>query len=76
MESAVKEKSANPVDLDALPDGSFISVPATAGVMQVSIPTVWRWCREGRLPPLTKLGPGTTRMNVGVLRRHLAKEVA
>ena len=78
MESTatVKQKSAKRVDLDALPGASFIPVPAIADVLGVSVPTVWRWVHDGRLPPLTKLGPGTTRMNVGVLRCHLAKAVA
>ncbi|MCZ7652124.1 MAG: AlpA family phage regulatory protein [Thermoanaerobaculia bacterium] len=32
-----------------------------ANSLAISRATVWRWVREGRLPPPVKIGPNTTR---------------
>jgi hypothetical protein len=37
------------VDLDTLPNSSALTVPQTAGVLNVAEVTVWRWLREGRI---------------------------
>ncbi|SEA76500.1 AlpA family transcriptional regulator [Variovorax sp. YR216] len=64
---------ARALDFDKLPDSAYIDVRAVAGIHDISVPTTWRWSANGLLPPPEKLGPGTTRWNVGALRRHRAK---
>jgi len=58
---------------DSLPDSSYVDVRAVADIHDISVPTAWRWSANGLLPKPEKLGPGTTRWNVGALRRHRAK---
>lgn len=57
---------------DAAPDAAHVAVPTVAEVCGVSVATVWRWAKDGRLPKPRRLSPGTTRWNVGELRRHFA----
>jgi hypothetical protein len=56
---------------DKLPDSAGARVPVVAALLSVSIPTVWRWSRDGLLPAPTKRG-GVTLWNVGALRQALA----
>ena len=39
----------------------FVDVNKVARRYDVSVPTVWRWAREGRIPMPVHLSPGTTR---------------
>lgn len=57
---------------DKLPDSAGARVPVVAALFSISIPTVWRWTRDQRLPAPTKRG-GVTLWNVGALRRVLAE---
>lgn len=57
---------------DSLPDTAIVRLPTVRGLYGVSGPTVWRWCKAGRLPPPIKLG-GVTGWRVGDLRRNLAQ---
>lgn len=59
-------------DFDGLPDSAQVSVQAVAGVLGRSVSSVWRDARAGTLPAPVKTGPGSTRWNVGAIRRHLA----
>lgn len=34
--------------------------PPHQGLLGVSLPTLWRWAREGHMPKPFKLGPNTT----------------
>ena len=56
---------------DKLPDSASARVPVVAALFSVSVPTIWRWCRDGKLPAPTKRG-GVTLWSVGQLRRALA----
>ena len=42
----------------------FASVKDVAERYRVSVVTVWRWAREGRIPPPVQLSPGCTRWNL------------
>lgn len=69
-------KEARPIHaalqhFDKLPDSAGARVPVVAALFGVSIPTVWRWSRDQRLPAPIKRG-GVTLWNVGALRRALA----
>jgi len=57
---------------DKLPDSAGARVPVVAALFSVSIPTVWRWTRDRRLPAPTKRG-GVTLWNVGALRRCMSE---
>jgi predicted DNA-binding transcriptional regulator AlpA len=57
---------------DSLPDSSHVNIRVVASLNGISDPTVWRWVKSGRLPKPTKLGPNTTRWNVGSLRRAMS----
>lgn len=37
---------------------------------QISRPSVWRWARDGLLPPPERLGPNTQRWRVATLEAH------
>lgn len=62
-----------PVSFDDLPDAAHVRLPTVAMLYATSQPNVWRWVKEGLIPPPRKLGPQTTVWNVGELRRALAK---
>ncbi|MCY1530326.1 hypothetical protein D9M68_655080 [compost metagenome] len=71
-------QSTTTPDFDKLPDAAYVDVRAVANIHNISVSTAWRWSTEGLLPRPEKLGPATTRWNVGALRRHragLAREV-
>ena len=58
----------------AIPDtpssDTFESASRLANRLDVSPATIWRWAKQGRIPPGRKFGPNTTRFNV---RETLAK---
>lgn len=56
---------------DKLPDSASARVPVVAALFSISVPTVWRWARDGILPAPTKRG-GVTLWNVGELRHAMA----
>ena len=57
---------------DQLPDSATARVPVVAALFSISVPTVWRWARDGVLPAPIKRG-GVTCWNVGQIRRVLAE---
>ena len=57
---------------DKLPDSAGARVPVVAALFGVSIPTAWRWSRDGKLPAPTKRG-GVTLWNIGSLRKCMAE---
>jgi hypothetical protein len=59
-------------EFESLPDTAGVPVGVPAIILGVSVGTVWRWVRDGRLDPPDKIGPNTTRFNVGKLRRNIA----
>ena len=54
-------------DFDQLPDAAFVSLATLARIESTSLSTQWRRVAKGELP-VTKLGPRTTRVNVGKYR--------
>jgi prophage regulatory protein len=65
-----------PENLDKLPDSAMVSDTELSGLLGVSKNTAWRWSKAGRLPSPVKIGPNTTRWNLGEVRAALAKMVA
>ena len=57
---------------DKLPNSASARVRDVAALFSISIPTAWRWARDGRLPAPTRRG-GVTLFNVGDLRRVMAE---
>lgn len=45
----------------------FLTARQVAERESVSVPTVWRWAREGNFPQPVKLGPGCTRWRLADL---------
>ncbi len=67
---------ANPLllgvaEFDRLPESALVDIRVVAQLFNVSVPTGWRWSREGRLPKPLKLTTGSTRWRVGDLRKVL-----
>ena len=60
-------------DFDTQPNSANVPAPFVAKLYGVSLATVWRWAREGRIPKPHKFGPMTTRWNVGELRASLTE---
>jgi len=56
---------------DQLPDAAHVDVRTVAGLFGISVPTVWRHARSGKLPAPRKIG-AATRWNVAELRATLA----
>lgn len=54
-------------DFDNLPDQAFVSLGTLARIESTSLSTQWRRVAKGELPVI-KLGPKTTRVNVGKYR--------
>ncbi|MBG6082718.1 helix-turn-helix transcriptional regulator [Rubrivivax gelatinosus] len=55
-------------DFDTLPDSARVRLPVVVALCGVSVPTVWRMAKDGRLPPPVKCG-GITSWRVGDLRK-------
>jgi predicted DNA-binding transcriptional regulator AlpA len=56
---------------DQLPDSAHVDVRTVAGLFGISVPTVWRHTRSGKLPTPRKIG-ASTRWNVAELRGILS----
>jgi predicted DNA-binding transcriptional regulator AlpA len=50
----------------------LLAVAEVARVLGISIPTVWRWSSEGRIPPPLKLGKNVTRWDGAELAARIA----
>ena len=54
----------------------FISDKQVAGRYEVSRATIWRWVKEGHVPPPVKFTPGCTRWRLSDLQTwEASKEV-
>ena len=60
-------------DWGSLADDQLVTIRAACAIAQVSVPTGWRYIRNGVWPKAIKLTPGATRLRVGDLRLVLAK---
>jgi prophage regulatory protein len=67
---ATAESAAN---FDDLPSSAFVSIRTVAAITIASNSTIWRRVKDGTLPKPHKLGPNTTRWNVGELREYLSR---
>lgn len=61
-------------NFDALPDSANVRLPVVVALFATSVPTVWRWSKNGTLPPARKLSERVTAWNVGELRKALRGE--
>ena len=43
------------------------------GIIPVSSPTLWRWCKAGRFPKPVKLGPRITAWDVAAVRAWMER---
>jgi predicted DNA-binding transcriptional regulator AlpA len=59
--------------ITAMPPEGYVDTRTVCHVFATSKSTLWRWISEHRFPAPEKLGPGSTRWNVSVLREHMAK---
>ena len=64
--SQVQERAL--ASFDELPNAAHVDVRVVAALKGISVPSVWRWSREGKLPQPVRMTAGTTRWNVGALR--------
>lgn len=71
MSGKTHPRRRSPLSLDDLPDSAFVRVTKAASLLDISVPTVWRWAREGRIPKPQKVGPNVTGWRLGELRAHL-----
>jgi len=55
-------------NFDSLPNSAHVRLPVVAALLGVSMPTIWRWVKIGRIPSPVKLGANTTAWRVGELR--------
>ena len=55
----------------ALPNEAYVAQPTVVGLTATSPATVWRMCRDGRLPQPVKITARAARWNVGELRKAL-----
>ena len=67
-----KRKKPKDLSLDSRDNSAMVDVDVVAAVLGRSKTSIWRDAREGRIPRPVKTGPGSTRWNVGAIRRHLA----
>ena len=65
-------QSAALAGFDELPESAFVDVHVYAAVKGCSPSQVWRNVRDGKAARPRKLGPQTTRFQVGEIRRELA----
>ncbi len=59
-------------DFDTLADSAHITAREVARFLGISVPTVWRWTQEGKLPEPTRFSSRCTRWPVGKIRQTLA----
>lgn len=58
------------MNFDDLPNSALVRLPTVQALFSISAPTVWRWSKNGELPPPVKVG-GVTCWRVGDLRVKL-----
>ena len=65
VEAAVPAGRNDTASETAVPDRStappYLTVQEVAYRLRISVPTVWRWAREGKFPKPVLIGPRTTR---------------
>lgn len=54
------------------PTPQYARARRVAAMLDVSVATVWRWTKAGRLPAPHHLGPAVTAWNLAEVARHLA----
>jgi len=59
-----------------MPDSALVDVETVAVVTGQSQNSVWRKSKAGTLPAPVKVGPKTTRWQVGAIRAYLASLTA
>lgn len=59
--------------ITTLPPEGFVDTATVCHVFSTSRSTLWRWISEHRFPAPVKIGPGSTRWDVSVLREHMAR---
>ncbi|MFP3709106.1 transcriptional regulator [Paraburkholderia sp. SIMBA_009] len=62
-------------NFDAAPNAASVSDVVVAALCGCNVSTVWDRAKRGALPKPIKIG-GSTRWNVGELRKHLMPEAA
>ncbi|MFP3584145.1 transcriptional regulator [Paraburkholderia sp. SIMBA_055] len=62
-------------NFDSLPSAAGVSDIVVAALCGCNVSTVWERAKRGALPKPIKIG-GSTRWNVGELRKHLVPEAA
>lgn len=70
--SAVEQVAVR--DWGDLADDQLVTIKTACAIAQVSVPTGWRYIKNGIWPKTVKLTPGATRLRVGDLRQVLAKQ--
>ena len=60
-------------NFDSLPDSAYVDVIVGAALFGVHPGTMWRWAKTDPLLAPEKIGPNTTRFNVGKLRQKMRK---
>lgn len=56
---------------DTLPDSAEVPVQVVAALNAVTVVSIWRWARDGKISAPKRRG-GVTRWNVGELRLSMA----
>jgi len=72
----VRHEISRTVDFDGLPNDAFVDKYQVCKLLSCSVATVWRWCKDGRLPKPVKFGARLTRWRVGDLRELLQRSGA
>ncbi len=65
--------TASATGFNDLSDSAFVGVGTVSDLFGISVPSAWRWTREGLLPKTVRITPGCTRWRVGDLRKRLAE---
>lgn len=68
--------SENLPNLDTLPASAMLSAADLSDLLRVSLNTVWRWSKDGRIPRPIKIGPNSTRWRAGDVREALDRIAA
>lgn len=66
------KQSPSPVEnFDKLSDANMLRVGHVAAIVGASVPSIWRWAKEGRLAQPVRLGRRVTAWRVGDVRKFL-----
>jgi predicted DNA-binding transcriptional regulator AlpA len=60
------------VNFDSMPDSAYVRLPVIKALYGISGASVWRFCRNGKIPAPVKLSERCTAWNVGQIRANLA----